>query len=149
MKQFLLLATLLTILMTSCSKEAIIRRKEDRLIGAWEFDKVFYKADNALFRDNITHEYANDIIHFYPDYTASYDDYSLRTIFDGEWTLIVDEDYYDGDNDLEFFVDAMFYDFVNGEDFYMFGSIDRLNRNKMRLEASDRRGTYTFKLRRL
>ena len=34
MKQYLLLATLLTILMTSCSKEAIIRRKEDRLIGA-------------------------------------------------------------------------------------------------------------------
>lgn len=149
MKQYLLLATLLTIVMTSCSKEAIIRRKEDRLIGAWEFEKVFYKKDHALFRDNITHEYANDIIQFFPDYTASYDDFSLRTIFDGEWTLIVDEDYYDGDNDLEFFVDAMFYDFVNGEDFYMFGSIDRLNRNKMRLEASDRRGTYVFKLRRL
>ena len=149
MKRYLPLFVLLAILMTSCSKEAIIHRKEDRLIGAWEFEKVFYKGDHALFRDNITHEYANDIIHFYPDYTATYDDASLRSIFDGEWALIVDEDYYDGDHDLEFFVDAIFYDFINGEDFTMFGSIDRLNRNKMRLEASDYRGTYTFKLRRL
>ncbi|MDH3650575.1 MAG: hypothetical protein OEQ53_12910 [Saprospiraceae bacterium] len=134
----------------SCSKEYQIRHKEDKIIGAWEFDKVFYKKDHALFRDDITHEYRHDIIEFFPDYSAIYDDYSLETIFDGEWRLIVDDDYYyDEGSDLEFFIDAMFYDFLYGEDFSLFGSIDRLNRNKLHLEAHDRRGKFTFKLRRL
>lgn len=150
MKNFLLFCTCLFIV-SSCSKEGIIRRKENRLIGAWEFEKVFYKRDNALFRDNITDEFANDVIEFFPDYTAIYDDYSLSAIFDGEWSLIVDEDeVYDNSNsDLEFFVDAVFFDFLNREDFYVFGSIDRLNRNRLNLEGSDRFGRYTFKLRRL
>ena len=150
MKNFLLFCTCLFVV-SSCSKEGIIRRKENKLIGAWEFEKVFYKRDNALFRDNITDEFANDVIEFFPDYTAIYDDYSLSAIFDGEWSLIVDEeDVYDNSNsDLEFFVDAVFFDFLNREDFYVFGSIDRLNRNKLNLEGSDRFGRYTFKLRRL
>jgi len=150
MKNFILFCTCLFIV-SSCSKEGIIRRKENKLIGAWEFEKVFYKRDNALFRDNITDEFANDVIEFFPDYTAIYDDYSLSAIFDGEWSLIVDEDdVYDNSNsDLEFFVDAVFFDFLNREDFYVFGSIDKLNRNKLNLEGSDRFGKYTFKLRRL
>jgi hypothetical protein len=150
MKNLILLITSL-LLVSACTKEGIVRRKENRLIGSWEFEKVFYKRDAALFRDNITHEYANDIVEFFPNYTAIYDDFSLRTTFDGEWNLIVDEDdvYDDSNSDLEFFVDAVFFDFLNREDFYVFGSIDRLNRNKLNLESSDRFGKYTFKLRRL
>ena len=140
----------LALLLGSCSKEYQIRHKEDRIIGAWEFEKVFYKKDHALFRDDITHEYRHDIVEFFPDYTAIYDDYSLGAIFDGDWILIVDDDYYyDEGSDLEFFIDAVFYDFVHGEDFKLFGSIDRLNRHKLHLEAHDRRGKFTFKLRRL
>lgn len=151
MKKILLFCVAITLLLSACSKEGIIRRKEDRLIGAWEFEKVTYKADRDLFRDNITSEYANDVIEFFPDYTAIYDDYSLRAVFDGEWSLIVDEDdIFDGSNsDLEFFVDAVFFDFLNRQDFALFGSIDRLNRNKLNLEGSDRYGRYWFKLRRL
>ena len=149
MKRWILLVIMAMTLFSACTKEGRILRKENRLIGAWAFEKVFYKADNALFRDNITHEYRNDIVEFFPDYSAIYDDASLRAIFNGEWSLIVDEDYYADASDLEFFVDAVFFDFINGEDFYLFGSIDRLNRNKMRLEASDRFGRYTFRLRRL
>lgn len=150
MKQSLLLCTCL-LFAASCSKEGIIRRKENKLIGSWEFEKVFYKKDGAIFRDNITSDFANDIIEFFPDYTAIYDDYSLHAIFDGEWSLIVDEDdVYDNSNsDLEFFVDAVFFDFLNHQDFFVFGSIDKLNRNKLNLEGSDRFGKYTFKLRRL
>ncbi|MCB0667304.1 MAG: hypothetical protein KDC80_15865 [Saprospiraceae bacterium] len=150
MKNLLLFCTLVFIA-SSCTKEGIIRRKENRLIGAWEFEKVFYKKDGAIFRDNITHDFANDIIEFFPNYTAIYDDYSLNAVFDGEWDLIIDEDdVYDNSNsDLEFFVDAVFFDFINHEDFYVFGSIDRLNRNKLNLEGSDRYGKYIFKLRRL
>ena len=151
MKNALLICMAITFLLSACSKEGIIRRKEDRLIGSWEFEKVTYKSDRDLFRDNITADYANDVIEFFPDYTAIYDDYSLRAVFDGEWSLIVDEDdVFDGSNsDLEFFVDAVFFDFLNREDFAVFGSIDRLNRNKLNLEGRDRFGRYTFKLRRL
>lgn len=145
MNRHILILLAALFLVTACTKEGIIRRKEDKLTGAWEFEKVFYKRDNALFRDNITDEYANDIVEFFSDYSAIYDDASLRSVFDGEWSLIVDEDF----DDLEFFVDAVFFDFVNREDFFMFGSIDKLNRNKLNLEASDNRGTFTFKLRRL
>ncbi len=150
MKNLLLLALSL-LFVSACTKEGIIRRKENKLIGAWQFEKVFFKKHGALFRDNITHEFTHDIIEFFPDYTAIYDDYSLQAIFQGEWHLIIDEDdVYDNSNsDLEFFIDAVFFDFLNREDFYVFGSIDRLNRNKLNLEGSDRTGKYTFKLRRL
>ena len=124
-------------------------RKEDRLIGAWEFDKVFYKRFNAIFRDNITDQYANDIVEFLPNRSALYDDYDLNAVFDGAWNLLVEDDLYDGDNDLEFFVDAVFYDFVNNEDFFLSGGIDRLNRNRLHFRAEDRRGRFTFRLRRL
>ena len=146
-----ILFSLSFLFLASCTKEGIIRRKENKLIGAWEFEKVLYKRDGAIFRDNITSEFANDVIEFFPDYTAIYDDYSLSAIFDGEWDLIIDEDdIYDHSNsDLEFFVDAVFFDFLHHEDFYVFGSIDKLNRNKLNLEGSDRFGKYTFKLRRL
>ncbi|MBK8504849.1 MAG: hypothetical protein IPL46_23140 [Saprospiraceae bacterium] len=112
MKNLILLGLTLVFL-GSCSKEGIIRRKENKLIGAWEFEKVFYKKDGAIFRDNITSDFANDVIEFFPDYTAIYDDYSLKAIFDGEWDLVIDEDdVYDNSNsDLEFFVDAVFFRF--------------------------------------
>ncbi len=151
MKDTLLLMLCCIFFASACTKEGVIRRKERKLIGAWVFDKVFYRDYDALFRDNITADYEGDVVEFFPDLTAIYDDASLRTVFDGEWDLIVDEDdITDGSNsDLEFFVDAVFFDFINGEDFYLFGSIDRLNRNKLNLEGSDRFGKYVFKLRRL
>ncbi len=149
MKNFLLLGTLFVLMLTACTKEGRILRKEDRLIGAWEFDKVLFKGHNALFRDNITDEYRNDVVEFLPDYGAIYDDFDLGVLFDGTWTIFVEDNLYDGDRDLEFIVDAVFYDFVNNEDFFLFGGIDRLNRNKLHFEAEDRSGRYTFRLRRL
>jgi hypothetical protein len=144
-KQLLLLLCV-PLLTVSCSEEYLLERKEDKIIGRWEFEKVYYKADNALFRDNITAEYRDDIIEFFGDYTAVYDDYSLNTVFPGDWQIILDRDTYDGGSNLEFFVDAVFYGFFQGEDFALFGSIDKLNKSKLQLEARDRRGTYTFKL---
>ncbi len=149
MKQLLLFVILFTVAFSACTKEGRILRKEDKLIGAWTFEKVFYKRHNAIFRDNITSDYEDDIIEFFPDYGASYDDYSLNSIFDGSWTLFVEDNAWDGENDLDFYVDAVFYDFVNNEDFFLFGGIDRLNRNKLHFEAEDRSGKYTFRLRRL
>lgn len=149
MKHLLLYASLV-VLASACSEEYLLERKEDKLIGTWEFEKAFYQADNALFRDNITGEYQDDIIEFYGDYTAIYVDNSLNAVFPGDWRIILDKDYYQTDNggasDIEFFIDAVFFDGLAGEDFEFFGSIDRLNKDRLQFEARDRRGTYAFKL---
>lgn len=144
-----LLIAFTVLLACGCSEQFYLERKEDKLLGAWEFEKVFYHADGHLFRDNITHEYAYDIIEFYDDYTAIYDDYSLGRIFPGEWQMILDKDSNSEGSNREYFVDAVFFGMFQNEDFALFGSIDRLNRNKLHLEARDRYGCYTFKLRRL
>ncbi len=148
MKRRLLVGLILLIALGSCTKEGVIRRKEDKLIGAWEFEKVFYKGDHALFRKNITDEFEDDIMEFFSDYTAIYDDYSLGVVFDGEWSLIVEDIYVENASDLEFFIEAFFYDFLNMEEFVIVGGVDRLNRNKLHLTAYGRDGKYTFKLRR-
>ncbi len=146
----LLLYTLLVFIASSCSEEYLLERKEDKLIGTWEFEKAFYQADNKLFRDDITRDYRDDIIEFYGDYTAAYVDYSLNAVFPGDWQIILDKDYYQTEDssglDLEFFIDAVFFDGLAGEDFEFFGSIDRLNKDVLKFEARDRRGTYTFRL---
>jgi len=145
-----LIAACITMLVAGCSEEYLLERKEDKLVGTWEFEKAFYKADHALFRNNITSDYRDDILEFYGDYSAVYIDYSLNTAFPGYWQIILDKDYYhteDGSGqNVEFFIDVVFYDLVQGDDFAFFGSIDRLNKDKLHFEARDRRGTYTFKL---
>ena len=135
------------LVLVSCSEEYLLERKEDKLIGVWEFECVYYRPDNALFRDNVSSEFEHDIIEFLGDYTAYYDDYSLGVVFPGDWIIRTDYDYaIDGGGGTEFFVDAMFYGMFQDEDFGLFGSIDRLNNRTMRLEGRDRRGTYTYHL---
>jgi hypothetical protein len=151
MRTYTLLACISALLVLSaCSEEYRLERKEDKLLGTWEFEKAFYKADNALFRDNITGEYMDDIMEFYGDYTAMYYDYSANIEYPGEWQILTDRDYYydseGGGGDLEFFIDAVFWDVLPEGDFAFFGSIDRLNEDRLVFEARDRRGTYTFKL---
>lgn len=146
----LLFAAGLLFFASGCSEEYLLEREEDKLIGTWEIEKVFYKSDHALFRDNITSEYADDIVEFYNDFSATYYDYSINTVFPGDWRLILDRDTYSSDSgggsNIEFFIDVVFYDMLFGEDFSFFGSIDRLNKNRLEFDARDRRGTYTFKL---
>jgi hypothetical protein len=149
MNRFILLLIPVALVTSSCSEEFLLERKEDKLIGTWEFEKVTYKSDGKLFSDNITDEYRNDIIEFYDDYTAIYDDYSLSTAYPGDWLVRLDHDYSSDGSSTEYFVDVLFYGMMQGEDFGIFGSIDRLGKYKLHLEATDRRGTYVFKLRRL
>ena len=141
------------ILFSACSTDYRISKKEDKLIGGWVFEKATYKEDGALFRDNLTDDFYGDIIEFYGDYYASYDDVSLGVIFDGSWQILVDEDvYYDDDgsnSELEFFIDMCFDDFVFREEFCYFGSLCRIGQNKLIIEATDRWGEWNFKLRRL
>ena len=148
-----LLFPIVFLILSGCSTNYRITKKENKLIGAWVFDKVFYKEDGALFRDNFSGDYRGDIIEFYGDYFASYDDVSLGAIFDGWWEILVDEDvFYDDDgsnSELEFFLDMCFDDFIANEEFCYFGSLCRITRNKLVIEATDRWGQWTFKLDRL
>jgi hypothetical protein len=77
-------------------------------------------------------------------------DVSLNAVFPGDWQILLDRDLYvtgeDSGQNVEYFIDVLFYDMLAGEDFAFFGSIDRLNNNTLRFEAHDRHGTYTFKL---
>lgn len=149
MKYRILLLIGFAITLTACSNEALLERKEDRILGAWEFDRVTYKEDGRLFRDDVTRDFRGDIIEFYRDYSAVYEDASLRVVFDGFWELNLDR-FADGDEeDVEFFLDMSFYDFVNQEEFSYFCNATTLTRNRMTLVASNRAGTFTFRMRKI
>ncbi|MBX2871756.1 MAG: hypothetical protein KTR30_06645 [Saprospiraceae bacterium] len=90
MKNALLICLLLMGLGTSCTIEDRLERKEDRLLGTWYFDRAFYKEDGDLFRDNVINEFEGDLITFFDDYTALYEDYSLNAAFDGGWEMFAD-----------------------------------------------------------
>lgn len=142
----LLVSYLLILFLCSCSDDAILERREDRITGTWYFDKAFYKRDNALFRNNVISDYDGDFITFYPDYGAIYDDYSLNAIFDGNWNLFLDR--YD-DGEKVFNLEMIFYDDINGTEFSYYGELTRFSRNNITMEVYDGRGLYTFKLDKL
>ncbi|MBK6265982.1 hypothetical protein JKA74_13145 [Marivirga sp. S37H4] len=137
---------LFTVFLASCSDEEILDRKEDKITGTWYFKKAFYKADYALFRNNIMDDYRGDYITFYPDYSALYDDSSMNAIFDGFWTLFLDR--YEND-DRVFNFEMSFYDHINGTDFIYYGELTRLSRNSFHMVVDDGQGEYTFKLEKL
>lgn len=146
--QFLLALVLITTGL-SCSDYARLERKEDRLIGAWEFDKAFYRDDWQVFRTNVLDQFNGDIIEFYEDYTAIYDDYSSGRIYTGEWELFFDRQRDGDDEDIEFFLDMYFYDRYGRESFAYFTCVNLITRNKLHVRARTRNGWYTFKFRRL
>jgi hypothetical protein len=137
------------LLLTACTDEFLIERKEDRIIGAWEFEEAFFKEDGDIFRDNVFNDFRNDIVEFFPNYTATYDDASLRSIFDGDWVLYLERELYDDDDDKDFFLNMTFYDFINREDFSYFTSVVWVSSNRMTLIAHTRSGFYKFKMRRI
>lgn len=141
-----LLIVLLISILSACSDDAILDRREDRLTGTWHFDKAFYKRDNALFRNNVISDYEGDFITFYPDYGAIYDDNSLNAIFDGTWSLFLDR--YD-DGEKVFNLEVIFYDDINRTEFSYYGELTRFSRNNITLEVHDGRGVYTFKMDKL
>lgn len=145
---FLLVAVFVTTVF-SCSDYARLDRKEDRLIGAWEFDRAFYRNDWDLFRDDVYDDFRGDIIEFYGDYSAIYDDASEGILYDGDWVMFFEREYFDDDSDVEFYLDMNFWDPETGETFSYFTSVTLLTRNKLNLRAHTRNGVFIFKLRRV
>lgn len=146
-KSFFTLA-LLTITLASCSLDARIERREDRLVGRWAFDKAFFKDNGALFRDNVYRDYAGDIIEFYYNYEADYDDAGDRFVYFGEWEIFAERERV-GDDNVEFFLDMYFYNDRGRVAFSYIGEVTRLTNNRMTLRAYDRFGEYTFKFRKI
>ncbi len=147
----LLLIVGTVLLNTSCTDYQRLERKEDRLIGAWEFDKAFYKDDTDLFRDDVYDQFRRDVIEFYTDYTAVYDDDSEGELFDGDWQMSFERFYddWEDDSDVEFYLDMTFWDHTIGETFSYYTRVTFITRNKMTLKARTRNGVYTFKFRKI
>ena len=146
--QFLILFAIITTAL-SCSDYARLERKEDRLIGAWEFDKAFYRNSWQIFRDDVFDEFRGDIIYFNEDYSAEYDDASLGIVFDGQWEMFFEREWDGDDEDIEFFLDMYFYDVDGNESFAYFTCVNLITRNKLNIRARTRNGFYTFKLRKI
>lgn len=149
MKRLTILLALAFFLFSACSDDARLNRKEDKLIGFWEFEKATFKEDGALFRDNVTDNFEGDVIEIYDNYTAIYDDVSLSSLFYGDWELFLERDNFDGDEDVEFFLDMRFYDDFNRPAFDYFTSVNTITENRLELTASNPSGRFTFKLRRV
>ncbi|MEM8523795.1 MAG: hypothetical protein AAGG68_04085 [Bacteroidota bacterium] len=149
MKKGIILLLAAAFILGSCSNNALLNRKEDRLLGAWEFEDASFKEDGDLFRDNVDDEFEGDVIEFFGDGTALYDDFSLNAVFDGTWVLQLDRFDDNGESDAEFFLDMTFFDFVNRKEFSYFTNAITLTNNRMTLIANTRSGEYRFKLRKL
>ena len=137
------------ITLMSCSEQELIERREDKIIGSWRFEKAFFTGNNALFRDNITHLVEDDIITFNYDYSAVYDDAGKRTIYDGDWFVVL-ETFIDPDGTENiYFIDALFYGDRSSDEFGFYAEITWLTQNKMTITFFDNNGEYVYKLEKI
>jgi len=125
-------------LITSCSTEELIERREERLIGSWEIDRARYDADGFFNSDNIINEYLGDELIFFADGSLEYiEDYG--EVYTGTWYIDALRGRGD-DDETEYTLDADFYD-VNGNlVFRWLGDIQRLTFNNFNINISDRDG---------
>ncbi|MGB3801889.1 MAG: hypothetical protein WA952_18870 [Lewinella sp.] len=131
----------LLLLISSCSIEDRIERREDRLLGMWQIDRATFKDDNALFRDNVTSEFRGDIVTFLPDNTLLYET-GAGALFDGFWVISAVRDL---DDDVEFTLDADFFDDRARPAFQWLGTIDRLSGNSLNVTVFERGGVLQLR----
>ena len=125
-------------LISSCSTEELIERKEDRLIGTWEIDRARYDEDGLFNVDNIINEYRGDELTFFADGSLEYVE-DNGEIYIGTW--YIDALRGRGEDDAtEYTLDADFYDVNNNLVFRWLGDIQRLTFNNFNINISDRNG---------
>lgn len=144
----LALLFLLTPLISGCSIQDRIERREDRLIGSWIIDRAFFYEDGNLFRDNLTNEFRGDVITFFPDFTLRYDA-ANGEIYDGVWAISALRDQEDGDPDVEFLIDADFFDFRGFVAFTWIGQVQRLGSRNFNVRLQERTGELLLRWDRL
>lgn len=143
MKKILILLLLSTVILSSCTDDQILDRKERRVTGTWKIDRATFREDWSLFNDNVIGFYQDDQITFYDDYSAVYNDNSLQALFEGDWGLILERD---ADDDRFTYIDMRFFDTVNEEEFTYFAEITFLTHRKMKMTVITDDGRYRFKL---
>ena len=147
MKMILRYAAAMTALSvcTACSLDVQLENREERLLGAWYFDKAWYKDDRALFRNNVIDEFEGDVIEFFDDYAAVYDDAGTRELYWGDWTLSA---FRGGDDDVDFLLDMEFYNERDRLVYDFLSNVTLLTRNKLNITVHEPSGIFTFRLRR-
>ena len=125
-------------IITSCTTEQLIERREDRLIGSWEIDRARYDADGLFNSSNITNEYRGDELTFFENGELEYIE-NNGEIFTGTWYIDAIRGGGEDDNTL-FTLDADFYDIDGFLVFRWLGDIDRLTFNNFNISISDRDG---------
>jgi len=140
--KYLLLSLTLLFALTGCGGiENKIERREDRLLGTWEIDRARFDEDGALFNDNVIDDFAGDRITFLRGGRLEYVTGNGR-FFAGTWFIDALRDL---DDDLEFTIDA---DFFDGNGFLAFrwvGTIDRLTNNNFNVNVAEVDGTLRLR----
>ena len=145
MRFFPLLLLLLTL---SCSLEDRIERREDRLLGTWVIDRARFAENGDLFNDNVDGDFKGDLLDFFGDGTVNYESIDNR-FFTGFWRIEALRDELDGENDVEFLLDAEFF-FPDGRlAFTWLGQIDRLGNNDFNVTIQEPTGQLRLRLDRV
>ena len=138
---FLLCFPLLLFVVSGCSIEDRIERREDRLLGTWVIDRASFDEDGALFNENLTDEFEGDRVTFFPDNTLEYVTRDGR-VFRGPWFIDALRDL---DDDIEFTIDADFFDPGGFLAFRWVGTIQRLTENNFNLNVAEVDGTLRLR----
>lgn len=141
MKYLYTILALGILLSTGCSIQDRVERREDRLVGTWIIEKASFNEDGALFNDNVTDEFAGDRITFLPNGQLEYLAGNGQ-FFTGTWFIDALRDL---DDDLEFTIDADFFDGGGFLAFRWIGTIDRLTENNFNINVSEVDGTLRLK----
>lgn len=133
MKYPFTLLFLAVLLCAGCSVDDQLRNREDRLIGSWVLERASFDEDGALFNDNVTDEFRGDQITFFRNGRVEY----LAgdgAFFAGTWFMDALRDL---DDDLEFTLDADFFDDNGQLAFRWVGTIDRLTNNNFNINVAE------------
>lgn len=148
MKKFVLFL-MIVVFISSCTDRGRLERRENRIEGTWYFDRAFYKADLALFRNNILDQYRGDEITFYDDGYAEYYDASLDAYFSGDWFLTLHKTQYQDGIERIYTLDMEFLDHIHREDFNFYSNATKIGLRNLNMEVYGDYGFYTFKLNKL
>lgn len=124
-----------------CGIDSRLERREDRLLGTWEIERAVFNEDGALFNDNITDDFRGDRITFFRNGQLEYVTGDGR-FFAGTWFIDALRDL---DDDLEFTMDADFFEPNGRPAFRWLGTIDRLTNNNFNINVAEVDGTLRLK----
>ncbi|MEL6536107.1 MAG: hypothetical protein AAFQ98_11875 [Bacteroidota bacterium] len=87
MKKLILLASLSTLVFTSCIDENGLRWQEQRVLGQWEFTRVKFNERWSIVREDRLEEFENLVLNLEPDLTLVVTDQDQGTESIGTWEL--------------------------------------------------------------